>query len=159
MAGEGDDRGWDGWMASRTRWTWVWVNSGRWWWTGRPGVMWFMGSQRIGHNWATELNWTELHPYWRLHHHVEIFLFRACSYSKHSACGVGRQAYSFCTATHQAACPRLLACYLSKNLTTPLRQYSGVEIGEWPWTLKNKSVQASHTVIDNLPTAGLWIIS
>ena len=56
--GEGDDRGWDGWLASRTRWTWVWVNSGRWWWTGRPGVLRFMGSQRVGHDWATELNWT-----------------------------------------------------------------------------------------------------
>jgi len=56
--GEGDDRGWDGWMASLTRWTWVWVNSRRWWWTGRPGALRFMGSQRVGHNWATELNWT-----------------------------------------------------------------------------------------------------
>ena len=56
----GDDRGWDGWMASPTQWTWVWVNSGSWWWTGRPGVLWFMGSQRVGHDWATELNWTEL---------------------------------------------------------------------------------------------------
>ena len=53
--GEGDDRGWDAWMASPTRCTWVWVNSGSWWWTGRPGVLWFMGSQRVGHNWA-ELN-------------------------------------------------------------------------------------------------------
>ena len=49
--------GWDGWMASLTRWTWVWVNSGSWWWTGRPGVLWFMGSQRVGHDWETELNW------------------------------------------------------------------------------------------------------
>ena len=57
--GEGDDRGWDGWMASPTPWTWVWVDSGSWWWTGRPGVLQFMGSQRIGHDWATELNWTE----------------------------------------------------------------------------------------------------
>ena len=57
--GEGDDRGWDGWMASLTGWTWVWVNSRSWWWTGRPGVLWFMGSQRVGHDWATELNWTE----------------------------------------------------------------------------------------------------
>ena len=57
--GEGDDRGWDGWMASPTQWTRVWVDSGSWWWTGRPGVLWFMGSQRVGHNWATELNWTE----------------------------------------------------------------------------------------------------
>ena len=58
--GEGDDRRWDGWMASPTWWTWVWVNSGSWWWTGRPGVLWFMGSQIVGHDWTTELNWTEL---------------------------------------------------------------------------------------------------
>jgi len=50
-------RGWDGWMASLTQWIWVWVNSGSWWWTGRPGVLRFMGLQRVGHNWATELNW------------------------------------------------------------------------------------------------------
>ena len=55
--GEGDDRGWEGWMASPTRWTWVWVNSGSWWWTGRPGMLRFMGSQTVGHDWATELNW------------------------------------------------------------------------------------------------------
>ena len=55
--GEGDDRGWDGWMASLARWTWVWVNSGSWRWTGRPSVLWFMGSQRVGRDWATELNW------------------------------------------------------------------------------------------------------
>ena len=58
-AGEGDDRGWDGWMASLTQWIWVWVNSGSWWWTGRPGVLQSMGSQRVRHNWATELNWTD----------------------------------------------------------------------------------------------------
>ena len=57
--GEGDDRGWDGWMASLTRWTWVWANSGSWWWTGRPNVLLFMRSQRVRHDWATELNWTE----------------------------------------------------------------------------------------------------
>ena len=55
--GEGDDRGWDGWIVSPTRWTWVWVNSGSWWWTGRPGVLQFMGSQRVRQDWATELNW------------------------------------------------------------------------------------------------------
>ena len=55
--GEGDNRGWDGWMASPTQWTWVWVNSGSWCWTGRPGMLWFMGLQRVGHGWATELNW------------------------------------------------------------------------------------------------------
>ena len=49
-------------MASPTWWTWVWVNSRNWWWTGRPGVLWFMGSPRVGHDWVTELNWTELNP-------------------------------------------------------------------------------------------------
>ena len=56
--GEGDDRGWDGLMASLTQWTWVWVVSGSWWWTGRPGVLWFNWSHRVGHYWVTELNWT-----------------------------------------------------------------------------------------------------
>ena len=55
-AGEGDDRGWDGWMASLTQWTCIWVNSGRWQWTGSPGVLQSMGSQKVGHDWATELN-------------------------------------------------------------------------------------------------------
>ena len=68
--GEGDDRGWDGWIASPTRWTWVWVNSGSWWWTGRPGMLRFMGSQRVGHDWATELNcafWTQMSSMWNVH--------------------------------------------------------------------------------------------
>ena len=52
--------GWDGWMASLTLWTWVWTSSGSWCWTGRPGMLQSMGSQIVGHNWATELNWIEL---------------------------------------------------------------------------------------------------
>ena len=55
-AGEGDDREWDGWMASLTQWTCIWVDSRSWWWTGRPGVLQSKGSQRVGHDWATELN-------------------------------------------------------------------------------------------------------
>ena len=58
--GEGDDRGRDGRMVSPTQWTWVWINSGSWWWTGRPGVLQSMESQRVGHDWATELNWIPL---------------------------------------------------------------------------------------------------
>ena len=54
-----DGRGWDGWMASLTQWTWIWVNSGSSWWTGRPGVLRFMGLQRVGHDWVTELKWTD----------------------------------------------------------------------------------------------------
>ena len=70
--GEGDNRGWDGWMASPIQWTWVWVSSRSWWWTGRPGVLQSMGLQRVGHDWATELNWTENKIYadafkWRWH--------------------------------------------------------------------------------------------
>ena len=60
--GEGDDRGWDDWMASLTQWTCVWAWSGSWWWTGRPGVLQSMGLLRAGHNWATKLNWNE--PNW-----------------------------------------------------------------------------------------------
>ena len=66
--GEGDDRGWDGWMASPTRWTWVWVNSGSWWWTGRPGMLRFMGSdttERV--NWTSEVLTT-------------LFLLQKCLY-------------------------------------------------------------------------------
>ena len=52
--GEGDGSGWDGWMASPTQWTWVWASSGRWWRTGKPGVLLSMDSQRVGHAWATD---------------------------------------------------------------------------------------------------------
>ena len=56
----GDSRGWDGWTASPTQWTWVWVNSKSWWWTGRPGMLQSTRSQSVGHNWVTELNWTDV---------------------------------------------------------------------------------------------------
>ena len=70
------DRRWDGWMALPTQWTWVWVDSGSWWWTGRPGMLRFIGSQRAGHDWVTELNWTEsnkifyLARVWRLKYSI-----------------------------------------------------------------------------------------
>ena len=54
--GAGDNRAWDSWMASLTQWTWVWVSSGSWWWTGKPGLLQSMGLQRVGHDWATQLN-------------------------------------------------------------------------------------------------------
>ena len=100
--GEGDDRGWDGWMASPTRWTWVWVNSRSWWWTVRPGVLRFMGSLRVGHEWATELNWTETNRinafkfnyYWELANNTELikrihvylsFLLELLAFSMHKS--------------------------------------------------------------------------
>ena len=57
--GEGDDRGWDGWMASSTRWTWVWASSRSWWWTAKPCVLQSLGWQRVRHDWMTELNWSK----------------------------------------------------------------------------------------------------
>ena len=60
---EEDDRGWDGWMASLTWWTWVWASSGSWWRIGKSGVLESMGLQRVGHNWATELNWE---TFWKM---------------------------------------------------------------------------------------------
>ena len=57
--GEENDRGWNGWMESLTRWAWGWASSRSWWWTGKPGMLQSMGSQRVGHDWATELNWTD----------------------------------------------------------------------------------------------------
>ena len=71
--GEGDGRGWDGWMASPTQWTWVWVNFGSWWCFGRPSRLQSMGSQRVGHDWATELNFTLL----------SYMVFRTASWSFH----------------------------------------------------------------------------
>ena len=78
--GEGDDRGWDGWMASLTRRTWVWANSGSWGWTVRPGVLQFMGLQRVGHDWATELNWTELNFWkqWQIPHNIYLVVINKC---------------------------------------------------------------------------------
>ena len=66
--GEGEDRTWDSWMASPTPWTWVWVNSRSWWWIGRPGMLQSMGSQRIGHNLTTELNWEEWKSWLKMQH-------------------------------------------------------------------------------------------
>ena len=73
VGGEGDDRGWDGWMVPPTQWTWVWINSGSWWWTGRPCVLQSMGSQRVKHDW---LNWTELNTQVKIYiHRIALLLF------------------------------------------------------------------------------------
>ena len=74
-------RGWDDWMASLTGWTWVWVSSGHWWWTGKPGALQSMGSKRVGHDWVTELNWTELNPFCKL---GVITKLHWCSRKNHS---------------------------------------------------------------------------
>ena len=78
--GEGDDRGWDGWMASPTQWTWLWVVSGSWWWTGRPGVLQSMGSQGVRQNWVTELNWTSEFFWLAFNWNIFLHLFILCLY-------------------------------------------------------------------------------
>ena len=85
--GERDDRGWDGWMASLPWWTWVWVNSGSWWWTGRPGMLRFMGSQRVRHDWATELNWM-----WKGH---KLYNYNYTSLCKRQRYGDSKKISSF----------------------------------------------------------------
>ena len=70
---KGDDRGWDGWMSSLTQWTWVWVRSGSWWWTGRPGMLQYMESQRDRYDWATELNLWEQMP-WSLFYECWVLI-------------------------------------------------------------------------------------
>ena len=62
-------------MSSLTQWKWVWVDSGSWWWTGRPGVLRFMGSKRAGHEWETELNWTEMSSFYTPKRSVLIDFF------------------------------------------------------------------------------------
>ena len=76
-----DDRGWDGWMAPLAQWTWVWVSSGSWWWTGRPGVLRSVQWQSVGQDWATELNW--------------IFKIKK-RLAKHSRTSSGRMCISWC---------------------------------------------------------------
>ena len=81
--GEGDDRGWDGWMSSLTWWTWVWVNSGSWWWIGSASVLPFMGSQRVRHDWATELNWDLFHVYISYLYQIDYKLLPMHLYLEH----------------------------------------------------------------------------
>ena len=104
---------------SPTQWTWVWVDSGSWWWTGRPGVLRFMGSQRVGHNWATKLNWTELTlgvPFSVSYH----FAFSYCSWSSQ-----GKNAKVVC---HQHRCQVPLSLFLiqekAKSLYEDLKKHS-----------------------------------
>ena len=98
-------------MASLTRWTWVWVNSGSWWWTGRPGILRFMGSQRVGHDWATEL--TELN----------ILDVRTLSSYSHDTKNILRQ----CSWMRTQVCACMLSCF------------SLVWLFETPWTVAHQT--------------------
>ena len=89
--GEGNDRGWDGWMSSLTHWIWVLVSFGSWWWTGRPGMLQSMGSQRIGHDWMNELNWTEVCHGFPSKKHVSFNFMATVTVRSDSALGAPRK--------------------------------------------------------------------
>ena len=109
--GEGDDTGWGSWMASPTQWTWVWVNSRSWWWTGRPGVLRFMGSQRIRRNWVTKLNW--------IYMFVSMFFRGRKGLSAHYTPKV-----SFMSIDHLSSYPKISSCSF----------YSSSPISHWSLT-------------------------
>ena len=115
--GEGDDWGWDGWMASLTRWTWVWVNSRSWWWTGRPGVLQSMGSQRVGHNWATELNWK-----------VDVLAHSWTPLSSRVEAGTGNWILK------KLSCHRFFSAPPNMGLT----QLCGPQLQCWAWSVTHK---------------------
>ena len=106
--GDDDDRGWDAWMAPPIQWTWVWARSGSWWWTGRPGVLQFIGWQRVGHNWVTELNWMH---YYDLASKQHPYLF-LCFYGKESGLQLAVSSASAIFTRLQLHCPPGLASHL-----------------------------------------------
>ena len=81
-----DDRGWDDWMASPTQWTWVWASSGHWLWTGNPGMLQSMGSQRVGHNWATELNWCYIYIFFSHYDLLQYIDYNSLSHAVRLCC-------------------------------------------------------------------------
>ena len=123
--GEGDVRGWDGWMASPTQWTWVWVNSGSWWWTGRPGMLRFMGLQRVRHNWATELNWTE---------HIKAKIQNQISFT------TAQKSETFrCKSTNH------VQDLNAKNYRMFQKKYCELQIMNWIWFFHCENVTMRHT--------------
>jgi len=134
MVGEGDDRGWDCWIASPTRWTWVWASSGSWWWTGRPGVLQSLGSQRVRHDWATELNWTELcstgiyvqYPVINHNGHTQIYVYMY-NWITFSGSSVGKE--STCNAEDVGLIPGS-----GKSLRGGNGTHSSILVWEIQWT-------------------------
>ena len=116
LDGEGVDGGWDGWMTSSTRRTWVWVSSGCWWMTGKSGVLQSMGLQRVGHNLVTELNWTEIFscPAPFVERTIFSVLHYLCSFLKfHSAVFTGVYFWTFCFVllTYLHILSPIIACF------------------------------------------------
>ena len=131
MGGEGNNREWDGWMASLTQRTWVWVSSGSWWWTGNPGVLQSIGSQRVRHDWAnwTELNWTIPPSYLlvlmnKLNSMQKLRLTLSASYHPMLQQQFNPVGYGICKLTVYINRMNLLHCFvLKKGMTHDIRQH------------------------------------
>ena len=156
--GEGDDRGWDGWMASLTQCTWVWVNSDSWWWTRRPGMLRFMGSQRVRHDWVTGLNWLRQHIKKQKHYFADK--------------GPSSQSYGF-SSGHVWMCvldckeswaPKnscFLTVVLEKTLKSPLdcKEIQPVHPkGDQSWIFIRRADAEAETSIFWPPGAKSWLI-
>ena len=160
-------------MASPTQWTWVWVNSGSWWWTGRPCVLQFMGTQKVGHDWESELNWTdarsmpcyEMSSFWLLHRlhraFVLILFIGSCKYFK-----IFIYYYFYCYIFN----PEMLTIEWEKNLirfsmfkNMRINYFINIlkiiEIHKWLWTLETKGKR--WTMEDEMvvasPTQCTWV--
>ena len=142
VGGEGDDRRWDDRMASLTRWTWVWVSSRNWWWAGNPIMLLLMGSQRVGQDWGTELNWTErlstAHNstnevtlcLWLQHLNCPLGDTLASSFPRYAVVG-GKGIPQIPWASIQSLCfQRSVSDFFFRS--TPLS--SGLDVDSWEWT-------------------------
>ena len=129
-AGEGDDRGWDGWMASPARCMWIWVNSGSWWWTGRPGVLRFMGSQRVGHDWAISL------------HYLSFRLGKIIESGQHGTDTVRKLSVQFSSVPQ--LCPTLLCDPMNRSTPGLLVHHQLLEFTQKHVHRAGDAIQPSH---------------
>ena len=132
-----EDRGWDSWMTSLTGWTWVWASSGSWWWTGKPGMLQSQGSQRVGHDWATELNGPALR---------ELQLHFQCGTSQWGRRGMKRRTSATnCNVKEEGRLPIGGGLWTGTRMvgrSLPVRQ-----IGKGTWQKSERSTSASFPML------------
>ena len=144
MLGKIEGRGWDGWMTSPTRWTWAWVDSGSWWWTGRPGMLWFMGSQRDWHDWATELK-SGFNPCLSQSYHIHHLL----SKGRHRSFSMSRETGVFRLETHVGRSrPFGNICLTTCLSVLTIHNYSGKD-SSMDYLVPGESMTVAVSLFDN----------